>query len=44
MEEKASAATIKTIIEDAPIQTQLMNEEFLMVQDNEKMTKVNRSK
>lgn len=41
IEENASAAIIKTIMEDAPIDTQLMIEEFLMVQDNEKRASVN---
>ena len=39
--EKASPAIIKTIMEDAPIRDQLLNEGFLMVQVNEKMVSVN---
>ena len=41
MIEKARPAIIKTIMEDAPIGNQLINEEFLMIQGNEKMTTVN---
>lgn len=37
MMEKASPAIIKTIMEDAPIRDQLLNEGFLMVQVTEKM-------
>ena len=41
MIENARPAIIKTIMEDAPIEIQLMNEKILMVQDNEKMATVN---